>query len=262
MLITGTSPKSLGEAAAVAVAKGKPALLILASRTPSKLEAVAKLVRETLGESSATSLSPAPLSDGQGNTKTVVATVLLDLASQASVRQAAKDIAALTDSLDVLINNAGVSLHTRQTSPEGIELTFATNHLGPFLLTTLLLPLLQKGATQSAILGSTRVINVTSSGHAICPIRFSDLNFEGKPIPAEERHSEKLPGWIVEEVDGYPGVLAYAMSKCANVLFTVALRERLLEEYGIDSFTSDPGRESPGSRSDHDETRSADKGFH
>jgi NAD(P)-dependent dehydrogenase (short-subunit alcohol dehydrogenase family) len=97
----------------------------------------------------------------------------LDLGSQQSVRKAAADIAALTDRLDILINNAAAMVTSRQATPEGIELQFGTNHIGPFLLTNLLRPLLQKAA-ESNPAGATRVVNVSSEGHRMSPFRFSD----------------------------------------------------------------------------------------
>lgn len=152
-------------------------------------------------------------------------------------------MAGLTDHLDVLINNAGVSLQERQYSPEGIELTFATNHLGHFLLTTLLLPLLRPGA---------RIVNVSSSGHRISPVRFSDINFDdevdgpekGKmAVPEEEQAPPNIPAWTKGRApDGFQGAVAYGMSKSANILFTVALKRRLASK-GVDSFALHPGGE-------------------
>lgn len=194
-------------------------MLILASRTPAKLEDVARRVREEA-------------------TRTKVVAVVLDLASLASVRQAAEEIAHVTPRLDVLINNAGISVHERRFSPEGIELTFATNHLGPFLLTNLLLPLLRKGASGGS---GVRVVNVSSSGHRISPVRFRDYNFEGRNVPTDQLPRKGLPDWVTETVDGFPGMVAYGMSKTANVLFSVGLKRRL----GIQSFAVDPGSESP-----------------
>lgn len=170
-------------------------------------------------------------------------TIVVDLASQASVRAAASQVASLTDDLDVLINNAGISPSRRQFSPEGIERTFATNHVGHFLLTTLLLPILSPGG---------RVINVSSSAHRLSPVRFSDINFDdevdgpkkGKMnVPKDEQTHPKIPEWAaVAAPDGFRGTVAYGMSKCANVLFTVDLKRRLASR-GVDSFAVHPGGE-------------------
>ncbi|KAH8879406.1 NAD(P)-binding protein [Thozetella sp. PMI_491] len=226
VLITGTSPNSIGEAAALALVRGaRPALLILASRTASKLDEVARR-QHNAG-------------------RTLVRTVVLDLASQDSVREAARAIALLTTRIDVLLNSAGVNVQRRQLSPEGIELTFATNHVGHFLLVHELLPLLRAAA--AARRGgepATRIVNVSSEGHRISPMRFSDYNFDrdasAADLPADERPRRGLPSSVLETTDGFPSVLVYCMSKCANVLFTVGLKERLLH-HGIDSFALDPG---------------------
>lgn len=225
VLITGASPNSLGEATALAIARSQPALLILASRTRSKLDAVAsRLVADGLLPSAS------------------VRTVELDLCSQASVRAAAAAVAGLTPRLDVLINNAGINTQHRRLSPEGVEATFATNHVGPFLLTTLLLPLLRAAAAAAAP-GETRIVNVSSDGHRLVPMRFSDYNLEGKAaLPDELPRSKALPDWFTKGGKGYSGVLAYNMSKTAAVLLTVGLKQRLRTQ-GIQSFAANPGSE-------------------
>lgn len=172
-----------------------------------------------------------------------VKTVVVDLSSQISVRSAAKEIVGLADRIDILINNAGLGLLTRQLSPEGIECTFATNHLGPFLLTTLLLPLLRPGS---------RIVNVSSSGHRISPVRFSDINFDNEvdgpkkgkiDIPTSEQPHPKNPKWcLTRGPDGFPSAVAYGMSKTANILFTVELKRRLADR-GIEIFALHPGGE-------------------
>lgn len=172
-----------------------------------------------------------------------VKTVVVDLSSQMSVRAAAKEIVGLANHIDILINNAGLGALTRQFSPEGVERTFATNHLGPFLLTTLLLPLLHPGS---------RIVNVSSSGHRISPVRFSDINFDNEVdgpkkgkigIPKSEQPHPKNPKWcLTRGPDGFPTAVAYGMSKAANILFTVELKRRLADK-GIESFALHPGGE-------------------
>lgn len=124
--------------------------------------------------------------------------VLADLSDLEQVRQLAKDILERHERLDVLLNNAGVFMREYKTSPQGFELTLAINHLAPFLLTHLLLDRLK---AQPA----ARVVNVSSIAHSRGKIDFDDLNMS-------------------QRFDGYR---AYAQSKLANVLFTVALAKRL-----------------------------------
>jgi NAD(P)-dependent dehydrogenase (short-subunit alcohol dehydrogenase family) len=122
----------------------------------------------------------------------------LDLASLASVRAAASEIRAAWPRLDLLINNAGVMRPPYQRSADGFELTFATNHLGHFALTGLVLDSLR------ATPGS-RVVTVSSVGHRDGVMRFDDLQSER----------------------GYRADDAYAQSKLANLLFTYELAARL-----------------------------------
>ncbi|MGW4099984.1 SDR family NAD(P)-dependent oxidoreductase [Mycobacterium sp. NPDC004974] len=123
----------------------------------------------------------------------------LDLGSLASVREAAAEIKAKHDTIDLLINNAGVMYPPKETTADGFELQFGTNHLGHFALTGLLLDRLLP------VTGS-RVVTVSSIGHRIqAAIHFDDLQWE---------HS-------------YSRVGAYGQSKLANLLFTYELQRRL-----------------------------------
>jgi NAD(P)-dependent dehydrogenase (short-subunit alcohol dehydrogenase family) len=125
----------------------------------------------------------------------------LDLSSLDSVREAAAELRAGHDGIDLLINNAGVMYTPRTATADGFELQFGTNHLGHFALTGLLLdPLL-------ATSGS-RVVTVSSVGHRIrARINFDDLNAER----------------------GYSRVAAYGQSKLANLMFTYELQRRLAQ---------------------------------
>ena len=121
-----------------------------------------------------------------------------DLASLAQVRRLAADLNARLPHLDVLLNNAGVKPLQRLTTEDGLELTFAVNHLSHFLLTHLLLDKL-RAAPQG------RVITVSSMAHHHGRMHFDDLQF----------------------VRGWDSGLAYAQSKLANVLFAFGLARRL-----------------------------------
>lgn len=120
-----------------------------------------------------------------------------DLASFREIRQLAAAVLGKYPRLDVLINNAGVYEPHRRLSADGIEMTLAVNHLAPFLLTGLLLPLLKKSAP-------ARIIIVSSMAHA------SSVDFDN-----------------LQGEKGYSGYQAYATSKLCNILFTFELAERL-----------------------------------
>ena len=127
-----------------------------------------------------------------------VASVRLDLASLASVRAAAEQLRSDWPRLDLLINNAGVMEVPYERTEDGFELTFATNHLGHFALTGLLLPSLLAAP-------GSRVVTMSSQGHASGEMNFGDLQYD----------------------DGYEPATAYFQSKLANLLFTYELDRRL-----------------------------------
>ncbi|KAB5585106.1 oxidoreductase-like protein [Coniochaeta sp. 2T2.1] len=220
VLITGVGPGGIGGATALAFASQEPSLLILASRTKDKLESVAKEIASSYPD-------------------VKVEIVKLDLSSQQAVREAAGAVKQLTDSLDILVNNAGLTIYERKLTPDGLELQFGTNHIGPFLFTNLLIPLLLKAAEKSAP-GETRIVSLASAGHRLSPVRFSDYNMEGKPIPPEEDHVKPLVGAFGRENNGYNGIVAYAQSKTANILFTKYLQEHLSSRR-VASYVLHPG---------------------
>lgn len=230
VLVTGVAPEGVGEGTAVAFASQGPENLILVSRTPAKVEAVASSIRALYPE-------------------VHVKVVIMDLSSQASIRSAAAEVAGIIDTLDVLVNNAGATYRLRQWTAEKIEIQFGANHIGPFLFTKLLFPLLEAAAaanrnpSSSIPLGSTRIINLSSHGHRISPIRFHDYNIENKEVPEEERPAPYVQGPFAKvEDDGYMSTVAYAQSKTANILFTVYL-QRHLRDRGIASYAVHPGGE-------------------
>lgn len=147
----------------------------------------------------------------QAPVRTDVSYLLCDFSSFADIRRLADEFRARHDRLDVLVNNAGGVNKTRRLSREGIEMTFAVNHLGYFLLTTLLTDLLVKSAP-------ARVVSVASVGHRSGTLDFDDLGFE----------------------QGYGIMRAYSRSKLANVLFSNELARRLAET-GVTSNSMHPG---------------------
>jgi NAD(P)-dependent dehydrogenase (short-subunit alcohol dehydrogenase family) len=126
--------------------------------------------------------------------------VLADLSEQASVRAAAADLLERLDRLDVLVNNAGLTLRRPERSSEGHDVMLAANHLGPFLLTNLLLPLLEASAP-------ARIVNVASDAHRWGRIRFDDI--------------EATRGY------GFMSFPRYGETKLMNILFTRSLAKRL-----------------------------------
>ena len=115
---------------------------------------------------------------------------LCDLSDLEAVRQFAARFGRETASLDVLVNNAGAMLAERTLSVDGVELTFATNVLGPFLLTNLLIPLLQKSAP-------ARIVNVSSGGMYTQRIDVEDLQaarekFDGPTVYARAKRAQVI----------------------------------------------------------------------
>jgi NAD(P)-dependent dehydrogenase (short-subunit alcohol dehydrogenase family) len=141
-----------------------------------------------------------------------------DLALMADTSRLADDIAARTDRIDVLVNNAGGMARRKVITAEGYEENFAANHLGPFLLTNRLLPLLRRAAAD-APRGSVRIINTSSDASEM---------IKGMPWDDLESHENFSAG------------AAYCYSKLANVLFARGLARRLIDE-GIVAHAMHPG---------------------
>ena len=145
-----------------------------------------------------------------------VDTFIGDLSSQAAVHKLANAVLARYSKLDVLVNNAGAMYMTRQLSVDGIELSWAVNHLAPFLLTNLLLDRLKASAP-------ARIITTASQAHQGAQIPFDDLNAEGS----------------------YRGFGRYGQTKLANILFTSELGWRL-EGTGVTASCFHPGLVASG----------------
>ena len=188
ILVTGAN-SGLGLRSAQALA-ARGARVVLACRNAEK-------AARALAEVAAGATGPAP------------EVVALDLADLDSVRAAADEVAGRVESLDVLMNNAGVMATPKGRTPQGFETQLGTNHLGHFALTGLLLPLLQRAA-------APRVISTSSQAHRMGRMRWDDLQWER----------------------GYERWRAYGQSKLANLLF---MRELARRAPGIISAAAHPG---------------------
>lgn len=140
-----------------------------------------------------------------------IGAIQADLSKQKSIRELVENFRRNYDHLDILINNAGVFRASRELTYDGIEMTFAVNHLAPFLLTNLLLEELKANAP-------SRVITVSSVAHRRAKIDFDNLQGELQ----------------------YSGIRAYSQSKLANLLFTYELA-RKLKGTGVTSNCLHPG---------------------
>jgi NAD(P)-dependent dehydrogenase (short-subunit alcohol dehydrogenase family) len=139
--------------------------------------------------------------------------VLADLGVLADVRRAAAEVQERLERLDVLVNNAGITIRKRELTPDGFDRMLAVNHLGPFLLTNLLRPLLARSAP-------ARVVNVASDAHKIGRLRLDDLQ--------------------AERGYGFLGFPRYGETKLMNILFTRELARRL-DGTGVTANAVHPG---------------------
>jgi len=147
------------------------------------------------------------------NKNAVLSVIQLDLSSLESVRDFAKKVSQKETNIDILINNAGIAGTPESQTKEGFEMHFGTNHLGHFLLTLLLLPLLKSAP-------KARVVSVASGLYKVGEIHFDNINLR----------------------DGaYAPMKAYNQSKLANVLFTRELAKRLGPNSTISTYSLHPG---------------------
>src|SRR4051812_11539568 len=190
ILITGAT-SGIGLEASVALAR-LGAQVVMVGRDPGRTEAA---VADVMARSGSREVSH----------------LLCDFSSQAAIRDFAKAFLASHDRLHVLVNNAGGVNKKRRLTVDGIEATFAVNHLGYFLLTHLLRDLLVRSAP-------ARIVTVASVGHRRGTLDFDDLGYER----------------------GYAIMKAYTRSKLANVLFAAELARRLAGT-GVTSNSLHPG---------------------
>ena len=176
-MVTGAT-SGIGKAVAVSIAK-RGDILLLIGRDKLKTEAVLEEIKKL-----------------SGNEK--ISYMLADLSSQEEIRKLVPEIYEKYPRLEILINNAGSVFMSRADSVDGIEMTFALNHLSYFLISNLLLPLICRSYYG-------RIINVSSSAHERSHINFSDPQFK----------------------KNYNVVRAYGRSKLANLLFSYQLAKRV-----------------------------------
>ena len=192
VVITGGNA-GIGKVTAIALAK-KGAEVVITSRSEDKAK-----------------IAIAEIKSNSGNE--AVSYVLVDLSSQESVRRAAEELKVKLPKIDVLINNAGCYVSDLQLNVDGIEMQFATNHIGHFLLTNLILDNVKAA-------GKARIINLSSIAHnSTRELNLDDINYE--------------------KVE-YSGWKAYSRSKYCNILFTKELAKRLQKD-GITVNAVHPG---------------------
>ncbi|MGO9597521.1 MAG: SDR family oxidoreductase [Isosphaeraceae bacterium] len=189
-LVTGATG-GIGFVTALELAR-KGARVIGVGRSPDRCAQAARLIHEQSGLEAPSYL-------------------IADLSSQVEIRRLAGEVKNLTSRLDVLVNNAGGLFLSRQETVDGLEMTFALNHMAYFLLTNLLLDLVK--ATTSA-----RIVSVSSEAHQSGTIQFDDLQTKSR----------------------YSFWRAYRQSKLANILFTRELARRL-EGSGVTANCLHPG---------------------
>jgi NAD(P)-dependent dehydrogenase (short-subunit alcohol dehydrogenase family) len=229
ILITGVNKLGIGYAIVQALAAHSPRRLILSGRSQAKLQECLDSLRLEHPDVDFRSL-------------------VVDLSSQKSVRNAAAEVLRWEDTpvIDIVVNNAGImSIPERTLSEDGVELHLATNHVGHFLFTNLIMPKII-AAAKDAHPGAARIINVSSVGTMASPFRASDVNWYKPTSQLPEKESPNLAlmksaGIVVDEETSYIPMGAYGQSKTANILYSVALNERLSEKYGVLSIAVHPG---------------------
>lgn len=217
VLATGTSPGSLGGYFVQAIAKASPSCLILAARNQDKAQ-------QTANE----------INTAQPTVKTRI--LQLDLGSFQNVRQAADQVNSWDDIpvIDVLVNNAGIMAPEYKITEDGFESQLATNHLGPFLFTNLIMKKIV--ASQSP-----RVVMVSSNGHRLNNFRFDDYNFDVSHEPLLNFSGLGQVTNLAQDGKSYDKWYGYGQSKTANMLMTISLAEKLGVKHNLLAFSLHPG---------------------
>lgn len=172
----------------------------------------------------------------------------VDLSVQQSVRDAAAVVMAWSDvpTVDIIINSAGVmGIQERTITKDGIEMHLATNHIGHWLLSCLIMPKLIEAAKHNPK-GATRIVNVSAASPMVSGMRWSDMNFvkKNKDLPAEEQPNYAwFKGWGYTDMENmsYIPLDGYNRSKVANVLFGIGANKRLFDKYGVLTLAVHPG---------------------
>lgn len=191
IFVTGGNSGLGREAARAFAAKG--AHVVIAGRDQAKLDEAQAEIRAKTGSES-------------------VETIVCDLGSLASVRACGKEARERLGKIDILLNNAGIMACPKGETADGFETQFGTNHLGHFVLTKELMPLVEAGEAR-------RIVNLSSLAHDRSDVDFDDPNFERR----------EYDPWI-----------SYGQSKTANVLFSVGLEKRYADK-GIHAYAVHPG---------------------
>ncbi len=189
-VITG-STSGIGQLTALELAKKGHAIYMLVRNTQKGQQVAGEIISQT------------------GNKDIYV--VQCDVGDLASVRRAAKELTDKLFGINILINNAGSAFMNKEFTGDGLEMTFAVNHLGHFLLTKSLMPLLERG--------QARIINVSSEAHRSAKPNFDDMQWQQTT---------------------YQPVKAYGISKLYNIYFTKSLSEKY-GQTGITAYALHPG---------------------
>ncbi|KAK1149696.1 hypothetical protein N8T08_005249 [Aspergillus melleus] len=229
VLVTGVNRGGIGWSTSHAFASQSPSLLIITGRDPVKVQESMNALRTEFPDVNYLALH-------------------VDLSSQQSVRNAAAEVMGWSGvpMIDIVVNSAGVmGIQERTLSEDGIELHFATNHLGHWLLACLIMPKLIKAAECSPK-GTTRIVNVSSASPQVSGMRWNDINFDktNKDLPVEEQPDYAwfaMCGCSDIEEASYIPLDGYNRSKVANVLFGIAANNRLFDKHGILALAVHPG---------------------
>lgn len=164
----------------------------------------------------------------------------LDLSSLETVRTAAKEVNGWIDvpNIDVLVNNAGIMAVPYSLTVDEYESQLATNHLGPFLFTNLIMAKILASSTP-------RIVMVSSDGHDLCPMRFYDYHFRVGVFNFKIRTvyyvEEILTPFYIQNGETYDKWQAYRQSKTAKMLMALSLAQHLGPKHNVLTFSLHPG---------------------